>query len=112
MHYKLSDILILLRFGVTFVGVATGLGFDLVEFVDVWTEKAFFGLGPVIHFMDFDDDVTMSFGSFYFWSAPCTGQSSLRVTVLARGLLLTFGTFSAQGKDQFTVKSEWQDWNM
>ena len=106
MLFKLSDILILLRFGVTFVGVATGLGFDLVEFVDVWTEKAFFGLGPVIHFMNFEDDVVVSFSGVYLWSAPCTSQSPMGVRVLARALLLTFGTFSAQGKDQFTVEPE------
>ena len=77
MLFELLDILIFLRFGVTIVGVATGLRFDLVKLIDVGTEEAFFGLGPVIHFMDLEDDVTVSFSGFYLWSAPCTSQSSL-----------------------------------
>ena len=107
MLFKFLDILILLRFGIAVVRVATGLRFDLVEFVDVGTEKAFFGVTPVIHSMNFEDDVATSFSDSYLWSAPCTSQSPMGVRVLARALLLTFGTFPAQGKDQFTVEPEW-----
>ena len=109
MFFKLSDVLDPLLFGVAVVGVATGLSFDLVELVNVWTEEPFFELAPVKHLVDFDDNVTVSYGSLDLWSTPCASQSSLIVGVMAWSLLLTLGTL---GKDQLIVELERKDWNV